>query len=387
MISFQDGIQLTQKSESSLQASESQLLSKGFTKKLLMVNQHQETFLAKSPDPLSVKEVFRGYIPEKELDSTTLATQKHLFSLELEISFIEVLIPRLMQALFAGQLITPEVYLHVDKDHHIFVLSKLLHGFDEFLHSKVENKFGYILNHKKIPSRDDLELTEQEAYLVGQLYAAALIFNHWDILNSKLLNAGKIEVRGQSTACIVDFGFCLHLSYKGRHTDSLCLDDENFKHGKKINYRFFSQDYNRDYRHRFALPFDTIVGALLPHTLIDDLYQLSGQDKISTAMRNGFSAMVNQADKSIRTNPKLYEQVFKECLQRISKESSITAEDLPQFLNMNYYLGKIGDDNLYTIVKGRVEDCFRLLACFEQGIDPRVLHEQARDAYYEVNKL
>ncbi|HAU1152405.1 TPA: hypothetical protein JBI12_10735 [Legionella pneumophila] len=385
MISFKDGVKLRQKDSTLIQGSESELLGKGLTKKLLMINQAQETFLAKSPEPLSVKEVFRGYIPEKKLDVTTQAAQKHLFSLELELSFIEVLIPRFMRALFADQLMTPEVYLHVDKDSRIFVLSKLLDDFDEFLYSKVTNKFGYILDHKKIPSRKDLDLTEQEAYLVGQLYAAALIFNHWDILNSRLLNAGKIKIKGQTKACIVDFGFCVHLSYKGRHTDSLCLDDENFSRGKRINYRFFSLDYNRDYRHRFALPFDTMVGALLPHTLIEDLYQLSGNDRISTAMRNGFAAMIEQADKSIRSNPKLYEEVFSECLQRISNESSVKAEDLPHFLNMNYYLGKIGDDNLFAIIKGRVRDCFRLLSCFEQGIDPRVLHEKARDTYYMVN--
>ncbi|HAT1764949.1 TPA: hypothetical protein I8Y96_000402 [Legionella pneumophila] len=387
MISFQDGVKLIEKDSTSIQSRESELLGKGFTKKLLMVNQEQETFLAKSPDPLSVQEVFRGYIPEKKLDSTTEAVQKHLFSLELELSFIEVLIPCFMRVLFADQLITPEVYLHIDKNNHIFVLSKLLNGFDEFLYSKVAGKFGYILDHKKIPSRKDLDLTEQEAYLVGQLYAAALIFNHWDILNSRLLNAGKIEISGQTKACIVDFGFCLHLSYKGRHTDSLCLDDENFSYGKRINYRFFSLDYNRDYRHRFALPFDTMVGTLLPHTLIEDLYQLSGNDRLSTAMRNGFAAMIKQADKSIRSNPKLYEEVFSECLQRISNESSVKAEDLPYFLNMNYYLGKIGDDNLFSIIKGRIRDCFRLLSCFEQGIDPRILHENARDTYYKVNSF
>jgi hypothetical protein len=387
MLTFIDDLHLETKGMAKMSTEDSDVLSKGFTPKSMMQDKNGHSYIAKSPDPLTTEEVFRGYVPLNEIDKSNPKTRAHIFSLEFEGAFIELLTPNLMKSLFGELLVVPEMFIHVGQNHQVIILSKLLNGFDEFLHQKVAQKFGTPLDNLEIPRRHQLDLSEQEAFLIGQLYAAALVFNHWDILNSKLLNSGKITIDEKAKACIVDFGFCGHLSYKGRHNDSLCLDDESFAKGKKINYRFFSNDYNHDYRHRFALPFDGLVGSLLPHTLVEDLFDLSGNDSISTMMRKGFASMIEKASHTIESNPNLYDEVFKSCLARFSKESIIQPKDLANWINMSYYSGTPGGDNLYTIITDRIHDCQRLLKEINQGADARSLHEKSRDNYVQRNSL
>lgn len=381
MISFKNGVTLSRKQAKELDEKDSLVLSKGFTPKVMMRDQCDHPYLAKSPDPLTVSDVFKGYLPANKLTSSDPKLQKHCTSLEFEGAFLELLVPCLMKALFKDLIIVPEVYLHVDIDNKTYIYSKLLMGFDEFLHHKTNLKFGNLLQREALPRRQALQLTEDEAFIIGQLYAAALIFNHWDVLNSKLLNSGLVEQDDTKRACIVDFGFCCHLSYKGRHNDSLCEDDENFQEGKKIGLRFFSRDYVRDYRHRFALPFDVKVGSLLPHTLIEDLFEISGKDSISLSMRNGFQSIITQALKSIRSEPRLYSIVLQSCFDRFSKESVIQPHQLKQWINMSYYADTVEEDTLFNTIVGRIEDCERLLEQAQNGIDMLNLQENARDVY------
>ncbi|WP_367607084.1 hypothetical protein [Legionella sp. W05-934-2] len=387
MLNFPGSLRIEYKEKSKLSPEDSELISKGFTPKTIMQDQEGHSYIAKSPDPLTAKDVFNGYVPPQAIDELDPKTKRHIFSLEFEGAFLELLIPNVMKGLFGDLMVVPEVYLHVGQNNQVILLSKILSHFDEFLHQKVTQKFGAVLENSEIPRREQLDLNEDDAFFIGQIYAAALIFNHWDILNSKFLNSGKIRVDNQFKACIVDFGFCGHLSYKGRHNDSLCIDDENFTKGKKINYRFFTSNYLQDYRHRFALPFDGRVGTLLPHTIIENLFDLSGNNPISLSMRKGFATMVEQAIHNLESNPNLYETAFNDSLNHFSKESSIQPQDLGEWINMSYYHGNPQSDTLFTIISDRVYDCQRLLNQFNQGVDAISLHEETRDHYVQHNML
>jgi hypothetical protein len=387
MPNFENGLRIESKDASSLSSENLDILKKGFTQKTMMFDQNGHPYLAKSPDPLTAKEVFTGYLPEGDISECNARLQSHVFSLEFEGAFLEMLAPNLMKALFGDLLAVPEVYLHVTEKQEIILLSKLMDGFDEFLHRKVSKNFGTLLDAAELPKRAQINLNKEEAYFIGQLYAAALIFNHWDILNSKLLNSGVVHSNGLSKAAIVDFGFICHLSYKGRHNDSLSLRDENFVHGKRVEYCFFTKQYLQNYRHRFALPFDSKVGTLLPHTLIEDLFDIAGEDPISKKMREGFRSMVEKASKTIESDPAFYEKVFQYTLSRISTDSAIPAKDLGQFMNMCFYHGPLGKDNLCTILTARVHDCQRLLQHVNRGTTMLAQHEQARDEYVSRNTL
>jgi hypothetical protein len=167
----------------------------------------------------------------------------------------------------------------------------------------------------------------------------------------------------------------------------LSLADENFVHGKKVHYTFFAQQYLQHYRHRFALPFDRKVGALLPYTLIEDLFDIAGNDPISLKMREGFRSMVEKALHTIESDPKFYERVFANTLKRISTDSAIPAKDLGNFINMSFYKGPLGKDNLCTILTERVRDCKRLLQKVNQETSMLALHELTRDEYATRNTL
>ncbi|WP_454781802.1 hypothetical protein [Legionella sp. WA2022007384] len=286
-------------------------LSKGITEKKILSDQFGAYYLIKKPDTLTVNDVFKGYLSHEELNNPSFNTTEHIFSIKLEGAFLEVLIPRMAKKMFEGILVVPENHLHIDKDQSIGVISKFINGFSEFLSQKEEVRTAPLFDREYLPTRKNLSLNSEEAKIIGQLYAVALVFNLWDILNSKLLNSGYcVESDGTKRAAIVDFGCAGILSYKGRHADTLALDDPSFSPTEKISYSFFGQNYRDHYRHGYALPFDKLVGPLLPHTIISDLFDMSGEDGISRSMLDGFCQAITVAEKNLAQNPYLLEEVL-----------------------------------------------------------------------------
>ncbi|STY29885.1 Uncharacterised protein [Legionella wadsworthii] len=359
-------------------------LTKGITKKSILRDQFDAFYLIKHPDALTVEDVFRGYLSSEELKKPSLDSINHVYSIKLESAFLEVLIPRMAQKMFAGILVVPENYFHVDKDQTIGVISKFIQSFSEFLAQKEEVQKESLFERELLPRRAHLALSAEEAKILGQLYAVALVFNLWDLLNSKLLNSGYcLGLDNVKKAAIVDFGCSGILSYKGRHVDTLPLDDPSFSPTKKIDYSFFGQTYRDHYRHGYALPFDKLVAPLLPHTVISDLFNMSEKDSISQSMLDGFCLAMTTAEKNMAQNPHLLEEALSESFNAITLDSAVQAEELKSHLNAEFY-GKSDKStfNLIDILKQRLMSAQLLIPPFKAGIPATELHEEIRDTYY-----
>lgn len=359
-------------------------LSKGITEKRILCDQFGAYYLIKKPDPLTVEDVFKGYLSNEELKKPSFDTMEHIFSIKLESAFLEVLIPRMVKKMFEGIIVVPENYLHVDKDKSIGVISKFINSFSEFLAKKEAVKAEPLFEREYLPKRAHLSLTSEEARILGQLYAVALVFNLWDLLNSKLLNSGYcVGSDAVKRAAIVDFGCAGILSYKGRHADTLALDDPDFSPAKKINYSFFGQNYRDHYRHGFALPFDRLVAPLLPHTVISDLFNMSGKDPISRSMLEGFCEAITAAEKNMTQNPLLLEEELIESYKAITLDSSLKADELKSHLNTEFY-GKSekNSHSLVTLLQQRLVSAKMLIYQFKAGIPATVVQEKIRDFYY-----
>jgi hypothetical protein len=359
-------------------------LSKGITEKTILEDQHGIFYLAKTPDELTVEDVFSGYLSEEVLKSPTPETTAHIFSLQLERAFLEILVPRMVQKLFRGAVHAPDTFLHVSEDKSIWILSRFMNGFCEFLANKdVIKARAPLFDVTHLPKRAELHLTEEEAQIVGQLYAVALVFNLWDLLNSKLLNSGYCLADHRKRAAIVDFGCGVHISYKGRHNDTLALDDPLFVPQKKIDYTFFGKNYRDHYRHGHALPFDKLVAPMLPHTIIPDLFDMSKNDLVSQKMLEGFTEALTLAERNLTENPRLLEEAFEDAYNGISLDSLIQAPELKAHLNSDFYsLSGEGKYVLSDIIQQRLSGAIRLIPQFRKGISATAIHEQVRDHYY-----
>lgn len=359
-------------------------LSKGITEKKILEDQFGIFYLAKKPDELTVEDVFSGYMTQEGMQSSVNKTTSHIFSLQMERAFLEILIPRIANRLFHGILRTPETFLHVDEENSIWIISKFLNGFSEFLANKEVVKTNaplFDLTH--LPTRADLHLTPEEAKIIGQLYAVALVFNLWDLLNSKLLNSGYYQSDNNKIAAIVDFGCGAHISYKGRHADTLALDDLHFSPAKKIDYSFFGQNYREHYRHGHVLPFDKLVAPLLPHTIIADLFDMSSTDTISRSMLEGFTQALTLAERNMAEHPRLLEEALEDAYNGICIDSTIQAPALKVHLNNEYYNGsEEGKHTLAGVIQQRLAESVKLVSKFKEGIPATTLQEQVRDNYY-----
>ncbi|AUH72238.1 hypothetical protein [Legionella sainthelensi] len=359
-------------------------LLKGVTEKRILKDQLGAYYLIKKPDELTVNDVFKGYLSEEQLQYPDFDAKEHIFSIQLEGAFLEIVIPRMAKKMFEGILSVPENYLHVDKDKSIGVISKFINNFSEFLSQKDAVKIESLFDREHLPKRKDLSLTPEEAMIIGQLYAVALVFNLWDLLNSKLLNSGYCLREGVKQAAIVDFGCGATLSYKGRHADTLAMDDPYFSPAKKIDYSFFGQNYRDHYRHGHALPFDQLVAPLLPHTIISDLFNMSEKDTISQAMLEGFCQAITTAEKNMAQNPYLLEEGLTESYSAITLDSSIQADELQSHLNTEFYSihPKKDSHSLIYLLQQRLSSAKMLITQFQAGISATSIQEEIRDYYY-----
>lgn len=360
-------------------------ISKGITEKTILEDQQGIFYLAKKPDQLTIEDVFSGYLPQEELQKAGAEAKAHIFSLQIEQCFLEILIPRMANRLFNGVLRTPETFLHVDEENSIWIISKFLNGFSEFLAKKeIVKEKDPLFYQTNLPKRADLQLNAEEATIIGQLYAVALVFNLWDLLNSKLLNSGYCLLEeNKKIAAIVDFGCSAHISYKGRHNDTLPLTDPLFSPHKSIDYSFFGQTFREHYRHGHVLPFDSLVAPLLPHTIIADLFDMSATDIISQNMLQGFINALSIAEHNLRDNPNLLQEALDDAYNGISLDSTIQSPELKLHLNNEFYNHPVkGKHTLIGIIQDRLRETIRLIPQFKNGVLATSIQEQVRDSYY-----
>lgn len=383
MFTFKSKLSLSKNTPTDLPEQIKSMTTEGITQKSILTDETNYPYIMKRIDPLTVQDVFAGYLPPAQINPHDPKLVRHVKDIEIETCFLEIIMSRVIYHLFQGQIAVPELYYHVDETLTPYTISKILPNFEEFLAKKECIKNGKACFQPELPSRDQLKLTTEEAYIVGQLYAVALIVNHWDVLNSKMLNSGRLA-KSNSTAAIVDLGFCAHLSYKGRHNDSLAFDDPTFSSSHTSQLNFSGEVYLRHYRHRNALPFDQVISPLLPHTLIEDLYSMenSNTDKTSLAVKKGFITAINLAKESISKDPSIIYKAFAESFDRISEESSVNAQVLKkQFFSTSYYKPIPKQHNLFSIIKGRVLSCIKLVTSLELGFTQCQLHDQAKKLY------
>lgn len=367
-------------------ASFQHMLGKGVTPKQIVKDLDENFYMVKSPEHLPVKEVFKDYIPDPELENDDEAKRQHIFDVQLEMAFLEVFYSKVCKKLFSEFLVVPELLLHVDSGHEIYVFSKLLEHFYEFLSHKPCVAEALLYNRAVIPGREALELSMEEAHILGQLYAVSLVINHWDILNANLLNSGLSRVEDRTLPAIVDFGLCGHLSYQGRHNDSLPFKDKLFSLGRTIELNNSSDHYLRYYRAEHALPFDKKVGPLQPHRILNDLFDLSIQNPIALEMRKGFEFLIDHARQALMASPTILQEALTETLASVSNESAISRTAMLERFNQNFYTYQPNSFNIFSIIKARVYDCVRLLEEFRSGQSMTSIHENVRDLYVIAQK-
>lgn len=356
----------------------------GFTPKQLVRDLQGRDYIAKKPDPLSVENVYQGFVSPTALQRNLSDKFQNVKSVELETTYLEILMPIVVKKLFNDLVLAPDNYLHLGSDGQVWVLSRMIDNFEEFLHQKPCIATRDPDDTGRIPSRESLSLTADEAYIIGQLYAVALVINHGDLLNSKLLNSGlRRQPDGSLQAAIVDFGMCAHVSYKGRHVDTLAQDDPGFLYKKTLGLNFFGKTYLEQYNYRHALPFDRMVAPMMMHSLIESLYEMSADDEISLMMRQGFEKAITTAIDKLEENPNLFVEALVEARERCSVESLPNMTALDEILTHSFYQTEPEQHNLITILSGRVYSCLTVLQNFKAGQTLVEQQQQVRDEYYE----
>ena len=163
---------------------------------------------------------FRLNKDKMEIDAIELLTPyaHHLNDLLLEAAFGEVLYQLIGQTLFDSFEAT-ESYLHIDNGTgEPGIISKFRLDFNEFIEKKLQAAIKTKMVSARdwdthpIPSLEALDFNPQENYLLGKLYAVALITNDWDLVNNIMLsNSGCIGTTDSAEKImVVDGGNKFH---------------------------------------------------------------------------------------------------------------------------------------------------------------------------------
>ncbi|MCF6777546.1 hypothetical protein L3V83_13335 [Thiotrichales bacterium 19X7-9] len=293
------------------------------------------------------------------------AVFNHIHNILLEQFCNEILFATLGSKLFPNTLAVPEVYLAYDeKEQKPFMLSKFFDHFDEFLHNKMKKLYPdddlndpkYWDEHKK-PTVEALNLTDQEQYILGQLYAVALITGHYDVINNiTMSNSGCVEMGDSAKrAAIVDLGPALGVAFSAKTSDELSAYNPGlFTQGK------IGKSQVGGYEHIF--PFDRAVYLGLPRQIIgNELFNFDNENFIK-----GFESALMDAKAVINTNPQLINESVEQARELMvsgTDDSLYTQKPLTTYgkavFDDAFYQSTPGDDtkdNLSNILENRV-DC------------------------------
>ncbi len=365
-------------------------VSIGFNAKSVYTSDSDELYLTKKLFKFNAQDVFNQYLPGKiELNP---GIEKHLNDLLIESAYLECLAPLIAGRLFKDVLTVPDNYFYVDSNESVIIISKFINGFSEFLTNKhaVKGKGpGFWEREKKpLPKREDLNLSEREAEIIGTLYAVALLFNHWDFLNNYFRNSGYVRNDGNYSACIIDWGQSLHQAELGQLCDSLTVMNPLFKLNAPIQYNFDSSSacFNR-YEH--SMPFDSRVYPLPKKSLIRDMYEMSGDDETSKTILRGFKNALVTARANLNSNSDLLKEAICDSEHMIAIDSHVTFDQLKRSLNQEYYgfaASPTGSTYcLETLLKERLLDLEKIVVQLEQGRSLTSIAEEVRNEYYLSN--
>lgn len=250
----------------------------------------------------------------------------------------------------------PDNHLACLPDGTPIVLSKLLPEEEKFVEFLKETNPIKTINPKKptdwkdLLKRSELILTEEQANVLGQIYYIALLLGHWDILNNiDLTNSGSVIINNKLMPCIVDWGNCLGIGFGGVSQDLTAFSNPQFKD--------LELKTGADPLTGFtgSVPFDTIVYPRLPRQLARDLFNLTGDDKISQAMLTGF--------KNAHAEAQIHFSKDK-IIQSIAK--TLKPDEVKSFrgaLNQELFIG----NSLGTILEGRLHSLDDIIQQINRG--------------------
>ncbi len=164
------------------------------------------------------------------------AAAKHVREVLIERAFLEALSPQIVKAMMGESFCVPENIFYITEDGEPLNLSQSLfkspQELEELKDSDTIINFVEPLSKKsvvggkkkpgdwegqKAPSIEDLELSTEDGFILGQLYFVALLIGHWDLFNNiDLSNSGYVEYKsGKKLAAIVDHGNDLFTGFSG----------------------------------------------------------------------------------------------------------------------------------------------------------------------------
>lgn len=313
---------------------------------------------------------------------------QHLNDILFEAAFGEVLYQRIAKALFASYSPTISL-LHVDAlTGEPCILSKFRSDFNEFIEKKLVAAMGKTIkktaewDREKAPSRADLKFIDNEHYLLGKLYAVALLTHDWDVVNNIMAsNAGCIgDSRTSDKITVVDGGNKFHFGYGGLTCDESVFENREFNVHSLQTHPL--SGYN------FTMPFDEEVYLDLPRLLVRDLFSLT-----NTQSLRGFKEVIAEARMSIMANPFCIQQAINEAALFITKDShKPTIERFKSrsstLLNYSYYYpSRSTQYSLEGILKARCHSLVMICQQLEYGMTIEEINRTTLAHYHQTQEL
>lgn len=326
------------------------------------------TYICKVEKERKISEIFVGLIPgikkkedkdlkdlsehlknegrNKEFPGLRKDLQRHVDDLRDSATATSVIAANIARSIFPSIAI-PENILTRLPDKRPCVLSKYLPSkLEEFLSKKSlvikkdpKKPDDWKKEGKDLPKRSELELSSEEAKILGTLYYAALLMGHWDLINNiNLTNSGYILKDGKKCPAIVDWGNCLGVGFGGVSQDSTAFQNPEFKNPE---LKHSPSDADPVTGFIGAIPFSSIVYPQLPRQVVTDLFDMSGKDEISISMREGFFAAHKEAQANFsKAKEGLVAQAIDQSLDDMRKDieakEKIKAKDIEEALKKEY---------------------------------------------------
>lgn len=348
------------------------------------------------------KEILRGLETLEGDDDKSLflnnqkiiqAAAKHVHEVLIERAFLEALSPQIVKAMMGDSFCVPENIFYITKDGEPLNLSQSLFKSPQELEKLKDSdtiiKFVEPLAKKsvvggkkkpddweghKAPSIEDLKLSPEDGYILGQLYFVALLIGHWDLFNNiDLSNSGYVEyASGKKLAAIVDHGNDFFTGFSGlTKEESFILNPD-----KRPDFKDFKTETNLKKQitgFQFTEIFDDYVALLeLPRSLVGDLFNLTettlnpDRRKFRQAQLSGFKYACDAACKLAGEDlikissaiPQTIEKMFDQYM------SADDANLVKGIINKEiYHLSSPKTEDAYTfanIMRGRLESLIEI---------------------------
>ena len=307
----------------------------------------------------------------------------HVQELILSNTTLEILASHIRAKIMGDLLVAPQNYLYVHENTPM-IISRSVGNLREFLseHPRlaVAKTSGHWKTHQP-PLFGELDLTEEQARILGQAYFVALLFGHNDVVNNiNLSNFGYTQSEDSSLRLsIVDWGNTLGVGFGGLTSDE----------GAFINPQFDNQNEDGSLQYQVAditsfkhiMPFDEVVYPCLSRQVVFDLFDLTKDDApvLRNAQRKGFYEACERAVIALGNVHEMVETIVQDTLQNaISLDDDMLIKHLlPESSSpANGNKGKKKGFNLGSIINGRIISLQRMKMELENGKSMKEIAEE-----------